>query len=64
MLDLAVKLKGMRYPEGLVNTAVQDAMQLSTPELRNYKPEKQGEDNSIAFVHTYDPTRPEHLSKD
>ena len=63
MLDLAVKLKGMRYPEGLVNTAMQDAMQLSTPELRNYKPEKQGEDNSIAFVHTYDPTRPELLQR-
>ena len=63
MNDLSAKLLAGNYPVGVVNTAVQDAMALSTPELRNYKPKDKSEDDVVAFVHTFDPTRPGLLQK-
>ena len=63
MLDLAAKLMAMSYPVGMVNTAMHDAMKLSTPELRKPKSKDESEDNIIAFVHTYDPTRPQLMNK-
>ena len=57
MEKLSVKLKKSGYPIGIVNSAVQSAMVLSTEELRKQSI-KQPSDNIITFVHTFDPAYP------
>ena len=62
MEKLSVKLKKSGYPIGIVNSAVQSAMVLSTEELRKQSI-KQPSDNIITFVHTFDPAYPGLLSQ-
>ena len=62
MSELASRLLAGGYPEGLVNSAVTDAMKLSTVDLRKPK-DKSPDDGVIAFVHTYDPVHSELLWK-
>ena len=57
MAALSSKLIKSGYPVGIVHSATQDAMALSSEDLR--KPKDHADDNSaIAFVHTYDPAHP------
>lgn len=58
MSELKSRLLAGSYPEGLVNSAVQDAMMLSTAELRK-RCTKKTEDNILTFVHTFDPSHPD-----
>lgn len=58
MSELSLKLLSAGYPEGLVHSAVQEAMTLSITDLRQ-KMGKQNEDDIITFVHTYDPAHPD-----
>ena len=46
------------YPIGMVRSAVQSAMRLSTLDLRKKKDFEPEDDNYIAFVHTFDPVYP------
>ena len=55
--DLTVRLRTSGYPAGLVKSAVARAMSLSTVDLRHHR-RTADEGDSIAFVHTYDPSRP------
>ena len=57
MSELKSQLLAGCYPVGLVNSAVQGAMMLSTAELRQRKPKKT-DDDIITFVHTFDPAHP------
>ena len=58
MQQLSAKLREGKYPQGVVNSAVQQAMGMSVSELRKYNPKKDS-DNIITFVHTYDPEYPD-----
>lgn len=58
MSDLSSRLRAGGYPEGLIHSAVQDAMMLSTSELRKPKVLTAGGD-IITFVHTFDPAHPD-----
>lgn len=62
MSELSSSLLAGGYPEGLVNSAVTNAMGLSTVELRKPK-HKPTDDSVIAFVHTYDPAHSDLLGK-
>ena len=62
MVKLSAKLRKSGYPEGVVNSAVQSAMMLSTEELRKPR-EKSSEGSVIAFVHTFDPSHPDLLTR-
>ena len=54
MAALSSRLLKAKYPEGLVHSAVQNAMTLSTFDLRKPK-EVYDNDSVLPFVHTYDP---------
>ena len=62
MMELKSRLMSGAYPEGLVNSAIQAAMKLSTGELRKTKDETL-DDDVIAFVHTFDRAHPDLLWK-
>ena len=62
MMELKSRLMSGAYPEGLVNSAIQAAMKLSTGELRKTKDEAL-DDDVIAFVHTFDRAHPDLLWK-
>ena len=57
MSALSSRLLKAGYPEGLVHSAVQRAMLLSTSDLRKPKAEVEN-DKVLPFVHTYDPAHP------
>jgi hypothetical protein len=58
MAELSTRLLAGSYPEGLVRSAVQSAMMLSTSDLRKQREKKNGDD-IITFVHTFDPAHPD-----
>ena len=60
MKALSSKLLNAGYPIGLVNCATKSAMALSSKDLIKPK-EKLGEEDVIAFVHTFDPAHPSLL---
>ena len=60
MQELSTLLKAGGYPVGLIHSAVERAMSLSTLDLR-IKKERSKDDNFITFVHTYDPAYPDLL---
>ena len=57
MVALSSRLSKAGYPEGLVHSAVQRAMLLSTSDLRQPKSAVE-DDKVLPFVHTYDPAHP------
>ena len=58
MSELSLKLLSAGYPEGLVHSAVQQAMGLSIIDLRK-KMGRQDDGDIMTFVHTYDPAHPD-----
>ena len=58
MDELSSMLIAGGYPVGMIHSAVQAAMSLSVSDLRNHHKGKSGDDDVIAFVHTYDPVYP------
>lgn len=62
MSELKSKFKLGNYPQGLVNSAVQNAMMLSPLELRMQEKHAK-DDDIITFVHTFDPAHPELIWK-
>ena len=58
MSELSARLLRGGYPVGLINSAVQDAMRLSTTELEK---SKNTDEDIITFVHTFDPSHPDLL---
>ena len=54
---LSLKLINAGYPVGLVHSAVQNALSLSSEDIHIRK-DKVEDDDVIAFVHTYDPAHP------
>lgn len=62
MGNLSSRLIKANYPKGLVYSAVQNAMSLSTFELRQIKKEV-GNDDVLPFVHTYDQSSAEIVNE-
>ena len=62
MTALSSKLLNSGYPEGMVHSAVRDAMMLSTDVLRQPRI-KSNDDKIMTFVHTYDPSHPDLMWK-
>ena len=58
MSELSARLLRAGYPEGLINSAVQGAMMLSSADLLK---DKRNDGDIIAFVHTFDPSHPDLL---
>ena len=58
MSELSSCLLKSGYPDGLVNSAVANAMKLSTVELRKPK-HKSTDERILTFVHTFDPAHPD-----
>ena len=58
MSELSSRLSRGGYPVGLINSAVQGAMMLSTEECES---SKNADEDVIAFVHTFDPSHPDLL---
>ena len=56
--ELKAKLERCDYPQGLVATAIQNAILLNKNDLRKIK-ESEPSLNEIAFVHQYDPSLPQ-----
>ena len=62
LMALKTKFVAGAYPVGLVNSAIQEAMALSTGDLRNHIKIPR-DDDIITFVHTFDPSYPDLMRK-
>ena len=62
MAELTSRFLTGGYPKGMVNSAVHNAMMLSTADLRKPR-EKTSGDDIITFVHTFDPAHPDLFSR-
>ena len=58
MAALSLKLINAGYPEGLVHSAIQNAMALSSDDLQKHQKNDAEDDSLMTFVHTYDPAHP------
>ena len=63
MRELSAMLMAGGYPIGMIQSAVQGAMGLSTLDLRNKRKSESKDDNFVAFVHTFDPVYPGLLGR-